>query len=162
DLARAGRALENRLAGRQHTRYLASTPRIGERPGWSIRARSDEEFDFVLTDLVGSRPERELVDLPRELVGVVAGELDQRTAGVRRDADSVTCELLRDPLRQLALRHLVDEHIPRLRARLGERRVLADLLPDKREHRLRRRSREVLRDRLRVRRLPALDALDQD
>jgi hypothetical protein len=70
-------------------------------------------------------------------------------------------ELLGDPLRQGALRDVVDQDLPCLRARLGERRVLADLVRDEREHGARRRRRQVVRDRLRVRDLPTLDTVDE-
>ena len=93
---------------------------------------------------------------------VLADQLDERAARLAGRLHAVAGELLGDPLRQLALAHLVDEELAGLRAGLRERRVLAELLGDEREHGVGRGRGQVLGDRLRVRRLPALDLFDDD
>ena len=65
-----------------------------------------------------------------------------------------------DPFGHTALRHVVDEDVPGLRARFRERRVLLQLRGDEREHGVRRGAREVRGDRLDVGGLPAFDLFD--
>ena len=154
-------------------------PRVALRPGVGERERRrlgdgrDEQLDLVLADRLVPGPERELVDLVRELVEVLPDEVDQSGARVGLGARARLAEAVGDPLVDVALRDLVREHLPRLRARLRQRRVLLQLLGDEREHRAGRRGGEVRLDRLHVGDLPAVrepalgvaaavDALDDD
>ena len=162
NLSRAGRPLEDRLARRQNRRDVAPAPGVGEDERRNVGAGGDELLDLVLPHLVRPGPERELVDLPGELVRVVADELEQGTARLGRDPDAVPGELVGDPLRQRALRDLVDENLACLRARLRKLRVLAELARDERKDRGRGGRGQVVGDCLPVRGLPLLHSVDED
>ena len=94
---RVARPLEQVLGGAQHAGDVAVAPRVGEREARRLRPGRDELLDLGGADLVARRPRRELVDLRRELVEVVADQLDQQPArlGVARGAAQL--ELLADP-----------------------------------------------------------------
>ena len=85
-------------------------------------------------DLVAAGPRCELLDLARELVEVVADDLDERAARLLVRLRAEPAELLADPLWQLSLRHVVREQLARLRDRLRERRVGLQLARDECEH----------------------------
>ena len=160
-LARAGRALEDRLAGAENRADVTAAPGVGEDEGGNICARSDEQLDLVLADLVVSGPDGELLDLGGELLQVVADELDQGAGGLGGRLDPVARELLADPPRQLTLRDLVDQDNALLCQRLREGSVLAEAFADEREHRLGRGRRQIFGDRLSIGGLPALDLVDE-
>ena len=111
---------------------------------------------------LAGRPGRELVDLGRELVEVVAHEHDQRATRLRVGLGAVQLELLGDPGLNALLRDVPDQHLAGGRDRLRERRVLLQLVRDERERGRRRGRLEVGGDRLGVVRLPGLDAVDDD
>src|SRR5581483_1045347 len=93
---------------------------------------------------------------------VVAHRLDERTTGISVGRRAQACKLLRHPFGQLLLGHVEGEDLAGPGDRLAERRVALDPVPDEREHRGGSRSGEVRLDLLDVRRLPALDAVDDD
>ena len=159
---RVAGALEQRLAGGQRSREVAPPPRVGELVARHLRTAGGELLDLADTDGVAARPGRDLVDLGRELVRVLADDLDEQANRVRVDVHAAFGELLRHPLGDAAFRNVVDEDVARLRARLPERRVLLELGGDEREHGVGSGAREVRRDRLDVGGLPALDVLDDD
>ena len=62
---------------------VAAPPRVRERESRRLRPRRDELLDLGRADAAAGRPGRELVDLRRKLVQVVADQLDQETACIR-------------------------------------------------------------------------------
>src|SRR5206468_1940023 len=120
-------------------------------------APGGERVDVALTDLGARGPRRQLVDLGLELVEVVADELDEPRARLVCRTRADARELLARPLREVALRHVVDEHVARLRARLRERRVALHLRAVQGEYGVWGGAREVGGDRLRVGCLPTVD-----
>src|SRR5476651_2581561 len=80
--------VEQPLGGAEHRTDVAAPPRVGERESRRLRARCDKRLHLALADPVAAGPGRELVDLRRELVQIVADELEQETArlGVRGGA----------------------------------------------------------------------------
>ena len=165
--------LEDRLARGERSRRVALRPGVGERERRRLGNGGDEQLHLVLADRLVPGPERELVDLVRELVEVLPDEVDQRGARLGLGACARLAEALGDPLVDVLLRDVVREHVARFRARLGQRRVLLQLLGDEGERRARRGRGEVRLDRLHVCRLPAVrepalvvaaavDSLDDD
>src|SRR5688500_4099678 len=73
-------ALENRLARGERPPRVPLRPGVGERERRRLGDRSDELLDLVLADRLVPSPERELVDLVRELVEVLPDEVDQSRA----------------------------------------------------------------------------------
>ena len=59
---------------------VALRPGLGEREGRRLGDGGDEQLHLALADRLVAGPERELVDLVRELVEVLADELDERRA----------------------------------------------------------------------------------
>ena len=116
-----------------------------------------EKLDLALSDRLTRGPGRDLVRLDRQLVEVVADEVDERTACGRVGGRAGARELLADPFRQVALVDLVGEELAGLRGELGEGRVFSQLVGDERQHGLRGGALQVRLDRLRVGRLPAVD-----
>ena len=105
-------------------------------------------------------PRRELVDLGRQRVEVVADELDERAARLGLGGRAEARELLADPRRYRPLRHVVHEHLAGLLDRFSERRVGLDVAGE-REHGLRRGRGQVGGQRLDVRCLPAFHLVDE-
>ena len=110
----------------------------------------------MLPDRLVAGPERELVDLVRELVEVLADELDERRNRIGLRPDAGLLEALRNPRVGLPLRNVVGEHVACLRAGFRQRCVLLQLLGDERQHGARRGRGQVLLDRLHVGGLPAV------
>lgn len=119
-----------------------------------------EAADVRLADWIAARPRRELGDLVRERVEILARELDERLASGPIGTRVQEGELLGHPFRDLALGHVEHEQFTGLRAGLRERRVLLHLLGDEGEDGVRRRGAQVFGDRLHVGRLPLLDRVD--
>ena len=159
---RIARPLEHRLGRDQHTREVAGAPGVGEREVRRLSACCNEALDVVDSDALGACPGGELVDLARELVQVLADELDEDTRRLGLDRRAVDLELLRDPALEAALRHLPVQHLSRRGHRLRDRSVLLQFGGDERERRRRRRRLQVGRDGLRVRCLPDVGPLDDD
>ena len=163
---RVPRALDEALAGADCRRDVAASPGVGQVERRRLGASRHELGDLALGEALARRPGRELVDLRRKLLGVLADELDDGPGGLGVDLHAALGELRLDPARQVGLaaplREVVEEDLACLRDRLGERRVALDLLPGQREHRRRRRALEVLLEALHLGRLPALDVLDDD
>ena len=153
-------ALEQRLARRECAGKVATSPRVGELVAGDLGAARREQLDLFGADWLPTRPGRDLVDLARKLLGIVAHDLDQQARGFGVDADAAVPELLRHPIAHPPLRHVVHEHVAGLGARFRERGILLQLRRDEREHGVGSGARKVRRDRLRVRGLPAIDVLD--
>src|SRR5581483_245763 len=164
DRLRAGvaGALEHRLARAQHAGDVARAPRVGESEAARLATRRHDALDVVDPDAIAARPRRELVDLPRELVEVLAHQLDERAGRLRIDLLAVDLELLRDPALQAPLRHVPQQNLTGGGDRLRDRGVLLELAGDERERRRRGGGLQVRGDRLRVRGLPGVDAFDDD
>ena len=109
--ARPVRALHDLLGRREDSADVASPPRVGEREDRGLGAAGGHLLDVAQRDLFAGRPGGELVDLALQLVEVVADHLDERPARVGVGLRAVAAELLGDPLGQLALRHVVGEHL---------------------------------------------------
>ncbi len=86
---------------------------------------------------------------------ILSDVLDEERARVRLGLDARLTESLGDPGHAPALRDVVQQQIAALRTGFGDRRVLLDLHPDQREHRLGCRRGKVRRDRFDVCRLPS-------
>jgi hypothetical protein len=97
------------------------------------------------------------------LVEVVADEPDQCASGRAVGLCAVELELVSDPALERFLRRVPDQELAYGRDRFGEWYVLLELAGGDQGQRGRRSRRfEVRRDRLRVVRLPRLDAFDDD
>ena len=138
-----GRAERSRISShaRSARGRVAPPPGVGEREDRRLRPRRREPLHVAIGDRLAVGPDRELLDLGRELVHVVADELEQRAARLRIRLRVLQAELLRHPLGERALRHVVGQDVPHLRDRLAERGVRLHLGRDEREHRLGRRRR---------------------
>ena len=144
-----------------------ATPRIGERERRHLAERHDELADGLPLERLAVRPRDELRDLVGEVVEVGVLPLrddgvEQRAAEVAVDRDAVPRELLHDPVDHLLALDVVDEDVAVLRDGLRQRRVLAQLAGDEREHRARRGVGRVRRHGLDVVRAPAFDGVDDD
>ena len=69
--------------GMQDTRCVTSAPCVGQREVRRLGASGDQTLDVGRRDRISCGPDRDLVDLRREVVHVVADELEQRAAGLR-------------------------------------------------------------------------------
>ena len=159
---RVAGALEQRLAGLERSREIAPAPRIREVVARHLRTAGGELLDLADTNRVASRPGRDLVHLGCQLLRILAHDLDEQANRFRVDGHAAFGELFRHPLGHAPFRHVVHEHIPRLRARLAERRVLLELGSHEREHSVGSGTRQVCSDGFYVRRLPPLDFFDDD
>src|SRR6266852_380128 len=101
--------LERRLAGGEDARDVPPAPGVGQRPRRQLAAGCDEELDVAFTDLGAGSPDRQLLGLARELLRIVADELDERTARGRVGVRLEPLELLGDPARKIAPGDVVDE-----------------------------------------------------
>ena len=154
--------VEHVLGRAQDAADVARAPGVGQVPRRRLGARRDERLDVGRGDRVAAGPGDELLDLARELVEVVADELGEQAAGFRLGGRAAQLELLGDPARHSSRQHVPEENRPMAGDGLRERRVLAQVAGDERERRAGRRRLEVRRDRLRVGRLPELDAFEDD
>src|ERR671910_547322 len=89
--------LEDRLGRAEGAPQVAPGPRVGELERGCLGHRGHELLDLALADRLAAGPEGELVDLARELLEVVADELDQRGRGAGLGLDSRLLEALRHP-----------------------------------------------------------------
>ena len=171
--ARAALALEDRLARGERPAAVALRPGVGQGERRRLCHGGHEQLHLVLADRLVSGPERKLVDLVRELVEVLADQMDECCARIRLGASAGLLEALGDPVGDVALRHLEGQNVAGLGARLRQRRVLLQLLGNECQHGAGSRRGEVLLDRLHVGDLPAaretavgvppaVDALDHD
>ena len=156
------RPVEKRLGRAQRRGDVPPAPGVGDREDRRFGPPDGELLDRRARDLLAVRPRRELLDLGGEIADIVPDRLDERAARVAVDGRVEARELLADPVRKLFLRHVVGEELACLGDGLGERRVLLDPIPDEREDSGRSGSREVRLELLRIGRLPALDAVDDD
>ena len=102
DVARGvARALDDPLARGNRSSDVSPSPGIGEVERRRLRTGRDELRDLALADPLAVGPGGELVDLGRELVGVLADELDQRASRLGVDPDAALGELRLDPARQI-------------------------------------------------------------
>ena len=147
-LAACGRASAR---PRRARRDVAGPPGVGQRPGRRVGPRRDERLDVGLGHLGAVRPGRELVDLARELVQVVADELGEQAAGLRLGLRLVQLELVGDPACDRLHDDVPDQQLALRRDGLRERRVLLQLAADERERRPGRGRLQVVGDRFRVR-----------
>src|SRR5436305_1327582 len=91
------RAVARALRRTQDAGDVARAPRVRQVPRRRLGAGCDEQVDLDVRHRVAVRPRRELVDLARELVQVVADELRQPAARIGVGLDAVQLELLADP-----------------------------------------------------------------
>src|SRR5262249_60210931 len=111
--------LRARLAAPPHrARRAPQTARAGPPPPATRRgevrrpaAGGAEPLDVLDADAFPGRPGRELVDLGRELVEILADELDEDTRCLLLDLRAVNLELLADPALEAALRHFPEKHL---------------------------------------------------
>ena len=156
------RPLEQRLGRAERRAHVAAAPGVGEREDGRLGPADGELLDRRARDRLAARPGRQLLDLGSKVAEVVADRFDEGAAGIPVGRRAEPRELLAYPLRKLLLLHVVGEDVTGLLDGLCERGVELDAVADEREHRGRRRRGEVGLDLLRVRRLPCLDALDDD
>src|SRR5829696_257918 len=89
--------LEDRLRRLAGATEVALRPGVREGEGRCLRDCSNELFHLMLANRLVTRPERQLVDLVRELVQVVADELDESRHGLRLGPYARLLEALGDP-----------------------------------------------------------------
>src|SRR5207253_510974 len=114
---RIARTLEQPLAGGEDRMQVAPSPRIREVVARDLGATGHELLDLSHADGVTGGPRGDLVDLAGQLIGILTDELDEGPARVGLDRHAAIGELPRNPLREATLRQVVEEHLPRLRAR---------------------------------------------
>ena len=97
--ARVAGALEQRLGRRRAPPATSRRPHasVSVEAAASPRSRG-ELLDVVHADGIAARPGRDLVDLGRELLRVLADELDEQPARVGVDLDAALGELRRRPI----------------------------------------------------------------
>ena len=102
--------------GAEHAGDVAVSPGVGEREAGDCALGATSSSTSAAPIRSPASPGRELVDLGRELVEVVADQLDQQPARLGVALSSAELELLADPAREAAVRHLEQQ-----RARLSRR-----------------------------------------
>src|SRR5206468_6533479 len=106
-----------------------------EREVRRLTACGDEPLDVVDADPLLARPGSQLVDLGRQLVQILAYELDQNACSFGLDLRSVNLELLADPPLQPALRDIPEEQLAARGHRLRQWRILLQLACHERKRR---------------------------
>src|SRR5690349_20853867 len=94
---RVPRAVEHALGCTQDAADVARAPRVCKATGRRLRTRCDEQIDVGIRYFVARCPRRELLDLPGELVEVVADEFGEPPAGLGLRPRLVQLELVGDP-----------------------------------------------------------------
>src|SRR5438045_7620098 len=79
-------AFEQRLARRERAGEIAASPGVGELVAGDLGATGREQFDLARADRLVARPRRDLVDLARELLRILADDLDQQPGRFGVDA----------------------------------------------------------------------------
>ena len=154
--ARAALALEDRLAGGERPSAVSLRPGVGQGERRRFCHGGHEQLHLVLADRLVPGPERKLVDLVRELLEVLADQMDECCARIRLGASAGLLETLGDPVGDVALGHREGQNVAGLGARLRQRRVLLQLLGNECQHGAGSRRSEVLLDRLHIGGLPAV------
>src|SRR5258708_40251754 len=125
--ARVAGSLEERRGGVEQRGDVARPPGVGEREVARLSTRGDQGLDCLRGDTLAGGPDGQLVDLPGELVVVVAGQVDQGAASLGVGGYVVQLELLGDPGLESARGDIPEQDLAHGRDRLCERSGLLQL-----------------------------------